>query len=234
MMEIIWAQADIYVRGQTDLITRPFSQKAQIEIIAANLATDADGALPTTGKKKSAKAKRTINPDEEFELSTYRVLPNTVEAGLISSEFPHGEYAGCPGMVAVAFKRSMVDGLEKAHGLDANLYKTYFHVMGGILPLTYGTMINTTDHSRNAHGGGIILHRPYYHRWGVKLHIIWLASKMSLSYILSFVQAGGMMGVGEHRPSAPKARGGMNGMYVVDQSMPPITYEGDTPWWPIQ
>jgi hypothetical protein len=56
-----------------------------------------------------------------------------------------------------------------------------------------------------------------YWPWTATLRVKYLASILNAESVIALVDAGGLGGVGEWRPSAPKSFGGTMGTYEVAQ-----------------
>ena len=71
------------------------------------------------------------------------------------------------------------------------------------------------DTPRNANGVADLRYRAQYWPWRATLHVRFLPSVISPESVIALVDAGGMGGVGEWRPSSPKSLTGSFGTYEV-------------------
>ena len=64
-------------------------------------------------------------------------------------------------------------------------------------------------------GGGIMRARPKFPRWCIDVELEYDESVNKAIIVEAFEQAGRKVGLGEHRPKAPKGKGGPFGRYTV-------------------
>lgn len=181
----------IPITGTAPLIVHAFSEKAKRQILESQ-----------QGKKKQ---KQVRDPQAEYEAAFYRI--------------DNDRY----GFPVSAFKAATV-GAGRFYGKDGNMtllrQTLFFH---GILtdncpqqlieivgePRMREDMVRLAGASRPAD----LRYRPEFWPWSATLTITYVKSSISLSSVLSLVDAGGMgVGVGEWRPE----KKGEFGTYSVD------------------
>ena len=178
---------DIDIEGITPLITHRWSEKAKKEM--------RDKQAGVTRKKKEPK-----NPQAEYESAFYR-LPD-----------------GSAGMPATAFKAATVGGARNFDSVSMVQVKQGIFVMGegpDQLVAIEGEPIFTEMPVRIAMGTADLRYRPLFDPWGAHLTIQFNPVVLSANSVIALVDAGGIGGVGEWRPSAPKSHTGSYGMYRV-------------------
>ena len=79
-----------------------------------------------------------------------------------------------------------------------------------------GPPVMREDTVRVGMGTADLRYRAQYTNWAVDLQIQYVPSQISLDSIVSLVDAGGIGGVGEWRPSSPKGATGSYGTWTVD------------------
>lgn len=184
---------NIKIRGITPLIVHRWDPKARQMMLDAMQA-------------KRAKAKPIKNPEAEFEASRYR-LPD-----------------GRDGFPAVAFKSAIV-GSARLFGKSVTMtaLKTQILVTGEpdtdgtlLVPIT-GNVSMREDCVRVGSGTADLRYRAMFTDWSADLRIEFLSSALAAESVIALVEASGLGGVGEWRPSAPKGLTGMYGRYIVDE-----------------
>jgi hypothetical protein len=68
------------------------------------------------------------------------------------------------------------------------------------------------DAVRVGQGGGDLRYRPMFREWSAVLEVTYVTSMLTRDSMLSIVDAGGSVGVGEWRPE----RSGDSGLYRID------------------
>lgn len=182
----------VTVKGITPLIVHAWDRKARQMMLDA-----------MQGKK--AKVKKAKDPEAEFEASRYR-LPD-----------------GRDGLPAVAFKSAIVGG-ARFFGKSVSMVSLKQQIFvggevdaeGTLLVPIEGDVSMREDCVRVGNGVADLRYRAMYSNWSATLEIQFLSSVLAPESVIALVEAGGMGGVGEWRPSAPKGYTGMYGRFVVD------------------
>lgn len=145
-------------------------------------------------------AREPKNPEEEAHARTYWCAD------------------GRPGMPATAFKAAMVGACRLFEGLPMTQAKLFFYVAGEgpeqLVPID-GEITMREDTPRNANGQPDLRYRNQVSGWTAHLHVTFLASKIDAASVVELVNAAGVGGVGEWRPSAPKSHTGTYGTWEV-------------------
>lgn len=182
---------EIPITGLAPLIMSKWSEKSK------QMMRDAQG-----GKKSRKKLEPKV-PEVEAEAATYR-LPD-----------------GRAGMPATAFKAAIVGGSRMYDGLTLVETKQMIFVEGEgpdqLVPIEGESEIRE-DMVRIGMGTSDLRYRPCFPEWAAVLRVTFLPSKIDLESVINLVNAGGLGGVGEWRPSAPKSLTGTFGRFGVDQS----------------
>ena len=175
------------VEGITPLITHRWSEKAKKEM--------RDKQAGVTKKKKEPK-----DPQAEYESAFYRL--------------PDGE----AGMPATAFKAATVGGARNFESVSMVQVKQGIFVIG-IGPEQLVEIVGEPEFTempvRIAMGTADLRYRPLFWPWAAHLDIQYNPVVLSANSVVALVDAGGIGGVGEWRPSAPKSHTGSYGMYRV-------------------
>jgi len=175
------------VEGITPLITHRWSEKAKKEM--------RDKQAGVTKKKKEPK-----DPQAEYESAFYRL--------------PDGE----AGMPATAFKAATVGGARNFESVSMVQVKQGIFVIG-IGPEQLVEIVGEPEFTempvRIAMGTADLRYRPLFWPWTAHLDIQYNPVVLSANSVVALVDAGGIGGVGEWRPSAPKSHTGSYGMYRV-------------------
>lgn len=152
------------------------------------------------GKKSRKKLEPKI-PEEAAEAALYRLKD------------------GRPGMPATAFKGAIAGASRLFEGLTLVETKQLIFVEGEgseqLVPIT-GDYYVREDTPRIAMGTADLRYRPCFPEWSTVLTVTFVANKIDLESVLALVDAAGLGGVGEWRPSAPKSLTGTFGRFKVD------------------
>lgn len=180
------------VVGVTPLIVHRFSEKARQQI--------EDKQSQKSRQKKAPKV-----PEELFNAARYR-LPD-----------------GSDGFPAVGFKAAIVSGARLLDGVTMTLLKQSIYVQGEgadqLVPLEIESEPDMRqDNVRISMGTTDLRYRPQYWPWGAVLRVTFIPSVITLSSLMSLVNAGGFGGIGEWRPTAPKSSTGSFGKFEIDKS----------------
>ena len=180
---------NVRLTGTAPLIVHRFDEKAKQMML--------DAQQTKTRAKKEAK-----DPVALFEASKY-ILAD-----------------GRDGFPAVAFKAATVGACRLFDGISMVTAKQMIRVIGygpdQLVPLILeGPPIMREDTVRVGMGTADLRYRAQYTEWSVDLQIQYVPSQISLDSICSLVDAGGIGGVGEWRPSSPKGATGSYGTWAV-------------------
>lgn len=140
-------------------------------------------------------------PEEEAEAATYR-LPD-----------------GRAGMPATAFKSAVVGASRLFDGLTLVETKQLLFIEGeGVDQLVAidGDSYIREDTPRIGMGTTDLRYRPCFPEWKAALKVTFVPQRIDLESILNLVNAAGLGGIGEWRPSAPKSLTGTFGRFEVD------------------
>lgn len=177
---------EVPIRGVTPLIAHAWSEKARNMMLAP------------AGQPRKKKEPR--DPDGDFNSARYR-LPD-----------------GRDGFPAVGFKAAMVGAARLFDGVTMTSLKQWLFVNGEgpqqLVPIE-GVISRREDMVRVGMGSADIRWRPQYDDWRATLVIEFVATALAPESVLALVDAAGIGGVGEWRPSAPKGATGSYGRFCV-------------------
>jgi hypothetical protein len=179
------------IEGLTPLIVHNWNEKTKKQMLDKQMA----------GKNAPKAKKEPKDPDADYKASLY-LLPN-----------------GEPGFPASAFKAAIVGACRMFDGLPMVLAKTIIRVNGDLIPIV-GEHRKREDMVRLESGVADIRYRAEFPKWSAVLPITYNANILKIQDILSLVNAAGMAGIGEWRPSAPHVNSGTFGTFQVDTSKP--------------
>lgn len=177
--------------GTAPLLMAKFSDKSKRQMLEAQM-----------GKKNIKQPK---DPKQLFEDAQYRL----------------GKGWGMP---AVCFKAAIVGAarLFETKNLSMTALKVAIYVKGeGIEDLVKLECKAPEMHEgtvRNASGVADLRYRPLFENWKALLEIRYLPSMLSFESVLALVDAAGLGGVGDWRPSSPKCFTGHFGTFEIDES----------------
>jgi hypothetical protein len=137
------------------------------------------------------------DPEADYEAAFYRLAD------------------GRPGMPASAFKAAIVGACRLFKGLPMTQIKTAIRVDGDLIPIE-GEPRMREDMVRLATGVADIRYRPGFPQWRAVLPITYVSSIVTLDQVINLVDAAGLGGVGEWRPSAPRSFSGTFGCFRVE------------------
>lgn len=160
-------------------------------------------------QQKAARARpEPKDPEALFEASRYR-LPD-----------------GRDGFPAVGLKAAIVHGARMFAGVTQVQLKQVILVLGEgrddrgdalvALDLDVPPMMRE-DTPRNASGVADLRYRAQYEPWRMTLHIRTIAGQFDESSLMALVDAAGVGGIGEWRPTSPKSSTGSFGTFQVDE-----------------
>ena len=180
------SRLEVPIVGIAPLIMHAWSEKARNQMMQTE----------TVRKKREPR-----DPDGDFEAGRYR--------------FPDGR----DGVPAVSFKAAMVAAARFFDGATMTALKQYLFVLGEgpqqLVPLTFDSVSRREDMVRVGNGVADIRWRPQYDNWSAVLYVDFVSSAITPSSVLALVDAAGIGGVGEWRPSAPKGATGSYGRFRV-------------------
>lgn len=180
--------AIVPVVGTTPLITHRFSEKARKQLLESL-------------NKKKVKNKEEKDPVAEYEASIYR-LPD-----------------GRPGFPAVGFKAAIIGACRHfdSKSMAQGKLSIFVHGEGSeqLIPLV-GEPEMREDYVRYGRSSTDIRYRAMFWPWSAQLRITYMTSFLDLDGLIALVDAAGLGGVGEWRPSAPNSSTGSYGMFEVN------------------
>ncbi len=185
------AEVLVPIIGTAPLIVHKWSEKARRQMLEN-----------AQGKKR---VKTPKNPQQEYEDSLYRLED------------------GRNGFPAVAFKAAIANAARYfGKEVSITLLKQALFVRGvgpdQLVPLI-GEPKLREDTARVGQGGTENRFRGEFREWSAMLTIVYIPSMLSIDSLVSLVDAAGLGGVGEWRPSAPKSSTGMYGTFTVREDM---------------
>jgi hypothetical protein len=179
-------QTIIPIVGTAPLIVHRFDEKAKEMMLLAQ--------QTKTRTKKDAK-----NPVGDFERSMYR--------------FPDGGH----GFPAVGFKAAMVDSARLFDGVKMTELRAALHVVGEgldqLIRINGPEPRMREDTVRVGMGTADLRYRAEYTEWSADLVVNFIPSMISAESVVAIVDAAGLGGIGEWRPS--KAKTGIYGTFQV-------------------
>jgi len=173
--------------GQTPLVVHAWSEKAKTTM------RDKQGGKVV--RKKDPK-----DPQAEYEAAFHR-LPD-----------------GRPGFPASGFKAATIQGARCFDNVTMASLKAAIFVMGEgpdqLVPIE-GEPEMWEAPVRIAMGTTDLRYRPRFWPWSATLTVKFNALLLSQEAVVNLINAGGLGGVGEWRPTSPKSYSGSYGMYEV-------------------
>lgn len=178
------------IRGTAPLVTNRFPEKAKRQMLDA-----------MRGQKKLKVAK---DPQAEYEAAFYRLKD------------------GAPAFPALGFKQATV-GAARFYGKDISMKGlTLFCFFSGEIGEDghQYIRINGSDPEMREDvvkvgiSGHDLRYRPQFSEWTATLEVTYITGVLSRDSMISLIEAGGMVGVGEWRPE----RKGDFGTYEIDPS----------------
>lgn len=179
---------EIPIRGTAPLIVNRWSEKALQMMLEAQ-------------QTKARPKKDPKDPVANFEASKYHLED------------------GRDGFPATAFKASIVHAGRLFDGITQVQLKQTVVVIGigpeQLVPLEYGSCSMREDTPRNASGVADLRYRAQYNDWSATLHVRSIAGSFDIESLFALVDAAGIGGVGEWRPTSPKSATGTFGTFEV-------------------
>lgn len=185
------SMAEIRIEGSAPLIQNKFSEKAR--------------TVMEEKQQGKASLRTPKNPEELFQASLHRL-----EDG-----------SGRFGVPATAFKAAIVDAVRyfKGSKLTMTGLKQMVFVKGEgpdlLVPLEAPEPKMRVDPVRNATGVADIRYRGEFWPWACTLQVVYVRDMFSIDSLIALVDAAGMGGVGEWRPSSKESKSGMYGTFSV-------------------
>lgn len=181
----------VHIIGTAPLLMARFSDKSKRQMLEAQM-----------GKKN---VKQPKNPKQLFEDAQYRI----------------GKGWGMP---AVCFKAAIVGAARffETKQLSMTMLRVAIHVAGegvdDLVKLDCKAPVMHEGTVRNASGVADLRYRPLFEKWGATLQIQYPPSVLSFDSIVALVDAAGLGGIGDWRPSSPKCFTGHFGTFTIDDS----------------
>lgn len=179
---------EIPVQGTSPLIVHRWSSKAKRTMLDAQ---------QTTARQK----KEPRDPVADFEAARYRLED------------------GRDGMPATAFKAAIVYAGRLFEGITQVALKQMVVVIGEgpeqLVPLEYGELTMREDTPRNSGGTSDLRYRPQFDPWSAMLRVRTIAGQFDEASLYALVDAAGIGGVGDWRPTSPKSATGTFGCFKV-------------------
>lgn len=183
---------EIPIVGTSPLIVNRWSEKAR--------------AMMLDAQTTSARAKREPkDPVALYEASKFK-LPD-----------------GRDGFPAVGFKAAIVYAARLFHGITQVQIKQSVLVLGdamddrgdALVALTYDDVTMREDTPRNANGVADLRYRAMYTGWSATIQVQTIDGQIDAESLIALVDAAGIGGVGEWRPTSPKSATGSYGTFEV-------------------
>lgn len=179
---------EVPIRGTAPLIVNRWSEKAKQMMLDAQ-------------QTKARAKKEPKDPVANYEASRYR--------------FPDGR----DGFPAPAFKASIVHATRLFDGITQVLVKQIVTVIGEgkdqLVPIDFEEVTMREDTPRNASGVADLRYRAQFWPWSATLHVRTIGGQFDIESVFALVDAAGIGGVGEWRPTAPKSATGTYGTFEV-------------------
>jgi len=179
---------DVPIRGTAPLIVNRWSEKAKNMML----------------EKQQTKARPKLeakDPVAMYEASRYRLDD------------------GRDGFPATAFKAAIADAGRYFDGVTMTDLKRMVVVVGEgpdqLVPINYGNISMREDTPRNANGVADLRYRAQFWPWTATIKVRVIRGQFDFDSLLALVDAAGIGGVGEWRPSAPKSKTGTYGTFEV-------------------
>lgn len=178
---------ELPITGLTPLVTHNWSEKA--------LSMMRDAQQGRSRRKKEPK-----DQGEEYESAFYRLDD------------------GSAGIPAAAFKSATVQAARNFEGVTMTSLKSAIFVVGegkDQLVRIVGEPEMWESPVRVGMGTADLRYRPRFFPWSALLVVRFNTAMLTREAVVNLVNAGGLGGVGEWRPSAPKSFTGSYGMFEV-------------------
>jgi hypothetical protein len=180
---------ELGIEGVSPLIVSRFDEKAKEQMLLAM-------------QTKTRKVKEPKDPEKEYQRRRY-ILPD-----------------GRDGFPAVGFKAAIIGGARQFDGVTMAGLKSQLFVHGEgaemLVPIE-GDISMREDTVRLPTGQTDLRYRPMYWPWAATVRIDFLSSLLSPESVVALALAGGMGGIGEWRPTAPKSLTGSYGRFTIKE-----------------
>lgn len=174
-----------------------------------------EGRTPLIPHKWSEKAKRMML-DKQQGKAVAKKAPKDPEQ--LAHDATYWLDDGRPGMPATAFKSAIASAARHFDSITQVLLKESVFVVGEgpdqLVPIN-GDMSMREDMPRNATGVADLRYRYQFFPWTADLEIEYVESSLSPDALVALVDAAGLGGVGDWRPSSPKSKSGTYGRWQV-------------------
>lgn len=183
----------IPIRGVTPLIVNRWSEKAKEMMLAKQQTTARSRPEPK-------------DPVANFEASRYRLDDGRdgFPANSFKAAIVHAARLFDKSLTQVALKQTVIVVGEGANQL---------------VPIEYGEITMREDTPRNASGVADLRYRAQFWPWSATLQVKTVGGQFDHGSILALVDAAGVGGVGEWRPTSPKSATGTFGTFEVVESV---------------
>lgn len=202
---------EVPIRGTSPLIVNRWSEKAKQMML--------DAQQSKTRTKKDPK-----DPHALFMASRYRLNPAAVGARggqrqQAATAKARTKVEDLDGFPATGFKAAIVHAARLFDGITIVMLKQTVLVVGygpeQLVPIDYEELTMREDTPRNANGVADLRYRAQYWPWSATLRVRVIAGQLDLPSVFALVDAAGIGGVGEWRPTAPKSATGTFGTFEV-------------------
>jgi hypothetical protein len=185
---------EIPIVGTAPLIVNRWSEKAK--------------RLMLEGQQTKAKPKKEPkDPVANFEASRYKMGKGTPK---------DPTHDGFP---ATGFKAAIVYASRLFDGITQVALKQMMTVIGEgpdqLVPLTVGEVTMREDTTRNASGVADLRYRAQFWPWSAVIQVRTIKGQFDIESLFALVDAAGIGGVGEWRPTSPKSATGTFGTFEV-------------------
>ena len=178
------------------------------------------GVTPVIPHRWTEKAKRMML-DKQQGKAAEKKAPKLPEAEAHDATYWCAD--GRPGIQAVGFKAAIADAarfFDKSVTIE--MLKRAIHIFGEVtehgdvvVPID-GEITMREDTPRNSGGTADLRYRNQIWPWKAELHVEYIATLLTEETLVTLIDAAGINGVGDWRPSAPKSKSGTFGKFRVE------------------
>lgn len=115
---------------------------------------------------------------------------------------------------AMAFKCAIVDAARLMDDVKMTELKQAVSILAELIPIE-GTPRMREDMARTSTGVATFSFRPGFRKWRCEIPVAWVSTMIGESAMVALVNAAGVGGVGDWRPSSPKVKSGWAGTFHV-------------------
>lgn len=179
------------------------------------------GVTPVIPHRWSEKAKKMMLDKQQGKASEKKA-PKDPEAEAHAATYWCAD--GRPGIQAVGFKAAIADAarfFDKSVTIE--MLKRAIHIYGEVtadgdvvVPID-GEITMREDTARTSTGVANLTYRNQIWPWRAELHVEYIASLITEETLVTLIDAAGVNGVGDWRPSSPKSKSGTFGKFRVDE-----------------